>query len=242
MGKLSQAKSIRGLSLDQLRRRRYFQERRKLLIGGGVTLVVAIVMAWLLFFSSVFGFEKVVIKGADTATVKAINEQAIPDGSPLISLDIGAIRDRVEKLPMVQSATVSRSWPQSITITIVPRVPVAVVTVPGGYSNIDANGVVFGSRSSAGNLPVIQLSGKVDLTARKSAALVAGSLPTEILHQVQSISVRTMDDIVLNLKGGRRVEWGSPADSETKSRIATVLLNRGSKVVDVSVPSLATTG
>lgn len=237
-------KSAQGLTLGQLRRRRWVQSRGRtvvLVAGGAVVVALAI---WLLYFSSLFAVHHVSVSGERSMSAADIEAAAkVPFDKPLIEADLGQIRKRVEAVPGIESASVSRSWPQTISITVTERVPIAVVSTAGGLRNIDASGVVFGrmSRRPAG-LPLIRLSGNVDRSALRGAAAVAASLPPSILKQVTSITVRTMDDIRLNLTGGRRVRWGNANDSTTKAEVATALLRLHKRIIDVSVPSNPTTG
>jgi cell division protein FtsQ len=237
-------KSAQGLTLGQLRRRRWFKSRgRTVAIVGGGAVVVALAV-WLLYFSSLFAVHHVTVSGEQSMSATEIEAAAkVPFDTPLIEANLDQIRQRVQAIPGVQSASVSRSWPQTISITIVERVPVAVVSTPNGFRNIDATGVMFGHMGSRpAGLPLIQLFGNVDKSALRGAADVAASLPSRILRQVTSISVRTMDDIRLNLTGGRRIRWGNATDSDIKAQVATDLLRVGKRIIDVSVPSNPTTG
>lgn len=237
-------RSAQGLTLGQLRRRRWVQSRGRtvaLVAGGAVVIALAV---WLLYFSSLFAVHHVSVSGEQSMSATEIESAAkVPFDTPLIEANLDQIRQRIQALPGVESASVSRSWPQTISITIIERAPIAVVSTPGGLRNIDATGVMFGrvARRPSG-LPLIQLSGNVDRSALRGAATVAASLPPSILKQVTSITVRTMDDIRLNLTGGRRIRWGNATDSDTKAQVATDLLRLGKRIIDVSVPSNPTTG
>lgn len=236
--------SPRDLTLGQLRRRRWVRSRRRVaLLGGGVAVVVAL-LVWLFYFSSLLAVHTVSVTGERAMTIAEIEAAAkVRFGTPLIDADLGAIRQRVQALAGIQSVTVSRSWPQTINIDVTERVPVAVVSTPAGLREIDASGVLFGHppRRPRG-LPLLELTGSVDARALRGAATVAGSLPTSILRQVSAITVRTMDDIRLNLTRGRHVRWGSANDSAIKAEVAAALLRLHNAVIDVSVPSNPTTG
>lgn len=224
--------------LDQLRRRRWRQSRgRKVAIGAGVVVIVALVV-WLLYFSSLLTIHHVDITSGSVGAAEVRTAARVPMGSPLIEADLGGIRSRVEAIPSVASASVSRSWPQTIRITVTPRVPIAVVSTGQGLQNIDASGVVFGKLSARpAGLPLITLAGSVDRSALVNAVTVAASLPSSILSQVTSITVRTMDDIRLDMSGGRWIQWGNSSDSATKAQVAAILLNQRAAHIDVSVPS-----
>ena len=235
---------VQGLTLGQLRRRRWFRSRRRAVAFGGGGAVVLALIVWLFFFSSLLAVHGVSVSGEQAMTAAEIEAAAqVPYGTPLIDADLGAVRRRVEALAGIESATVSRSWPQTIDISVTERVPVAIVSTASGLRDIDADGVLFGHlRRRPGGLPLIQLSGSVDSRALRGAATVAASLPPSILHQVSSITVRTMDDIRLNLTRGRSVRWGSANDSAIKAQVATALLRLHKGSIDVSVPSNPTTG
>ena len=237
-------RSAQGLTLGQLRRRRWVRSRRRAVIFGGGGAVAIAVLVWLFFFSSLLAVHSVSVSGQQAMTAAEIEAAAkVPFGTPLLRADLGAIRRRVQALAGIESATVSRSWPQTIDITVTERVPVAVVATSSGLHDIDATGVLFGHlRHRPVGLPLIRLSGSVDAHALRGAATVAASLPHSILRQVTSITVRSMDDIRLNLTQGRSVRWGSANNSVIKAQVATALLRLHKSRIDVSVPSNPTTG
>ena len=234
---------LQGLSLKQLRRRRWLQSRGRWIAGGVVVVVVVLVAVWLVYFSPVFAVKHLKVEGASGAQRAQVEKTAqAPFDSALIDVDTNAIRRRVQHLAWVKEVSVARSWPQTITVTVVARTPVAAVQSGSTLRNIDATGVLFGSLAKQPNgVPLITLSGNVDSSGLLAAATVAGSLPRGILKRVSAIAVRTMDDIRLNLADGSTVLWGSADDSATKSQVATALLKLHSSVIDVSVPSHPTT-
>lgn len=240
-------RSIQGLTLEQLRRRRWMRARGPWVAGIATLVVLGIVAVWLLLFSSVFAVKHVTVTGtaactdAELASIQKTVDGSI--GSHLINADLGKIRSQMDALTCVASVVVSRSWPQTIRVAVTTRTPVAVVQTASGLRSIDATGVIFGRRlGRTQGLPLITLSGQVDRSALRGAAEAAGSLPPTILKQVTSITVRTMDDIRLNLTGGRVVFWGSASDSAIKAEVAVQFLRLHKNVINVSVPSLPTTG
>ncbi|MGN6722169.1 MAG: cell division protein FtsQ/DivIB, partial [Marmoricola sp.] len=163
--------SAQGLTLGQLRRRRWFRSRGRTVVVAVAGLVVLALAVWLLYFSSLFAVHHVSVSGEQAMSAAEIEAAAkVPFGTPLVEANLDQIRKRVDALPGIESAKVSRSWPQTISIAVVERVPIAVVSTPGGLRNIDASGVMFGrmSRRPAG-LPLIQLSGNVDRSALHGA-------------------------------------------------------------------------
>ena len=65
----------------------------------------------------------------------------VPLGLPLIRVDTSSVAHRVGAIRQVESAQVSRDWPDKIVISVRLRTPVFAVAVPGGYALVDAFGV-----------------------------------------------------------------------------------------------------
>lgn len=65
---------------------------------------------------------------------------AIPPGTGLFDVDLGAVRDRVEALPWVARARVSRVWPGRIAVRVWERQPFARW---GDAALVDSDGVAF---------------------------------------------------------------------------------------------------
>jgi cell division protein FtsQ len=64
-------------------------------------------------------------------------------GTPLLALDLGAARKRLEDLPWVQSASIERRWPQLLSVRIVERTPLALWQCNGTIKLIDLDGKVI---------------------------------------------------------------------------------------------------
>lgn len=94
-------------------------------------------------------------------------------GTPMLVVDLEAMRARIEALPWVRSAAVTRRLPDGLHVRVVERTPVARWTDKGATHLIDADGTAFApsDASAFGRLPRIEGEG-----ARKAAASLAGLL------------------------------------------------------------------
>ena len=70
-------------------------------------------------------------------------------GTPLLRVDVEDVEARVARLPQIAAVEVTRGWPRSVVITVVERVPVAVVGEAGRRSLVDADGVLFDTITGA---------------------------------------------------------------------------------------------
>jgi len=215
----------------------------RVLLGVGLTVVLVAVGVWLVWFSSVLGVAGVDVEGARTLTEDEVRTAAaVPSGEPLATLDVREIEERVEGLPAVRDADVSRSWPDKVLIRIEERRVVAVFGVGERYRGMDATGVVFRDygRQPSG-LPLLRADGELTAEVRTEGAAVAGSLPRAIAKMVSHIELRTIDQIDLHLRDGRTVVWGSAEESDKKAAVLALLLAEDAQVYDVSVPGRPTT-
>jgi len=209
---------------------------------AGALLVVG-ALAWLVYGTSVLGVREVRVVGADSLAPREVEQAAaVRMTQPLAGVDLDRIRSRVEDLPAVDRAVVSRSWPSTVVIEVVERTPVAAVPVGEQFTLIDAEGVAYRTveRPPAG-LPVARLAapGPEDINTR-SALTVLSALTAELREQLVSISVPAPAQVQLVLRRHRTVIWGDDSQSETKARVATALLERRGDTIDVSAPKVVT--
>ncbi|SDR70568.1 cell division protein FtsQ [Nocardioides scoriae] len=229
--------------------RRRHQGRRRLLRHVALVVVVALVVglgAWAVLFSSLLTARGAEVVGAGDLSPSRVESAAdVPTGTPLARVDVGAIRTRVEAIPGVRSADVSRSWPHTVHIEVTPRTPVAVLERGDTLRALDADGVVFGSYAKRPRgLPLVEAAASADDEALVEAAGVVASLPEDVAARTATVEVGSVDEISLVLTSGRRVVWGSAEQSATKADVLAVVLPKLPKDVeeiDVSVPGRLTT-
>jgi cell division protein FtsQ len=208
----------------------------------GVLAVVG-ALVWVVYGTSVLGVRQVEVVGTDSLTPMEVEQAAaVRMHQPLAGVDLDRIRGRIEGLPPVGRAVVSRSWPSTVVIEVVERTPVAAVPVGEQFTLIDAEGVAFRTveRRPSG-LPVARLArpGPDDIHTR-SALTVLSALTDELREQLVSISVPAPAQVSLALRKDRTVIWGDESQSETKAQVATVLLERKGDTIDVSAPKVVT--
>lgn len=193
------------------------------------------VLVWAIWFSSVLGVRSVKITGTHFVTddqVAAV--AAIVHGEPLARLDTSAVERRVERLLPVKTARVSTSYPSTVRISVVERVPVGVVSSDGQYWLVDAANVAFAKvRSPRANLPVLSDYGD-DRSA--AVATVAGDLPAPLLSKVGSIDAQSAQSVALHLRDGRTVVWGGTDRAGEKAQLMKALLSQPGTYFDLSDP------
>ncbi|RBY77195.1 cell division protein FtsQ [Geodermatophilus sp. TF02-6] len=205
-------------------------------------------LAWLLLGSPVLAVHSVQVDGAATLTDAEVVEVAgIAEGTPLLRVDVDAARARVARLPQVASVEVTRGWPRSVVVTVVERMPVAVVDQAGTRSLVDADGVLFDTVTGdppAGVVPLDVTSPGPDDRATRAALGALTALPDDVRASVAAASARTPEDVRLTLTDGTTVLWGSADDAGGKAAVLVALLGQlhagaldPAGTIDVSAPS-----
>ena len=211
----------------------------------GAVLAVAVVGfgVYSLYFSAWLRAEGVEVVGNDQLSDRQVLAAAeVSTGGPLATVDLGAIEVRVKSLATVKSVDVSRKWPHDVRIEVVERKPIAVLDRGDRLTKLDADGVSFGRVTKAPRgLPRVKVGAGADEDALVEGAQVVSVLDAEVTGLVDHVEVRTVDQIVLHLRDGRQVRWGSAEQSEDKAEVLLALLSRKAQVYDVSVPGAPTT-
>jgi cell division protein FtsQ len=212
---------------------------------GVLVLAVLGAGAWALLGSSLLAVRHEEVTGNGTIPAAEILAAAgIRHGTPLAAVDTSAAARRVEQIDQVLSATVSRSWPDTIVISVRQRTAVLAVAGGGEFALIDPFGVtVRWSRRRPAGMPLLasppgQLRGSQDVLA---AATVLRELPARLREMVASISAPSPQEVTLHLRGGITVVWGAASAAQAKAGEVLTLLRTGARYYDVSDPNTAVT-
>jgi cell division protein FtsQ len=212
---------------------------------------VVIGVAWALLGSALLVVRSVAVTGTRTVPASEVSGVAgVPLGTPLAQVNTTAVARRVESIRQVASATVSKSWPDGLTITVRERVPVvAVGTAGGGYDLVDGTGVIVrwarvnqaGASQSGLPLYLTSTAGGALRGDRglASAAAVLGELPHWLSSSVASVTAS--GTVTLRLRDGKTVVWGGTDRAAAKGRELAILMREPARYFDVSAPGTAIT-
>ena len=202
-------------------------------------LVLAVLagVGWLVGFSPILAVDRVEVRGAHRLTASSLRQAAaVPLGVPLARQDLAAIAGRVGSLPQIESAQVSRKWPNTIRVVVVERQPVLAVRQPEGFVLIDTRGVAFDDRPT---LPSGVLPADVDpsnVAVLREAGIIAAAMPAALRGRVERLRATSRSSVTVVLRSGVQVNWGTAAESALKADIVLALLKRKPSTIDVSSP------
>lgn len=218
-------------------------------LGISLLLILAGGGAYVAYRTPVFGLQQLEVVAASgdltgdvSDSVKAAAD--IPPGTPLITVDLGSLRQRVMGVPQIATASVVRHWPNSLVITVTQRRAAAVTMANGSLYLLDGTGFPYLKVTRAQVPPglltiALATPGQHD-PSTLAALSVIGAVKAPILGSVTSISARSAYDVELQLRDGRSVIWGSPDDGARKMQILPAVLTRPGKIFDVSDPDIVT--
>lgn len=210
-----------------------------------VIVPVVLALGWLVWFSPWLAVSQVqvtVSSAADAAGPLSADDvraaALVEDGTPLMRVPTAEVQARVEALPQVQSATVSRVWPDTLVIDVVRRAPVALVARGSDYDVVDASGAVIRTLPEAAEgLPIVRATGE----GADAAVAVARDLPEQVRRKVVSIEASTRNNVTLVLRDGAQVMWGSADDGAFKAEVLLTLFQVDARWYDVSAPGVPAT-
>ena len=236
----------RGLRRRQ--RDQWLTALRMIVLGLSVALAAALAAA--LVWSPRFRVREVAVRGlrrVDSGTI--MSRIALRSGAGLGAISTGAIRRRVEQIPAVESACVSRDWPGRLVIVVRERVPAAFVRCGLGIILVDRRGAGFTAvGADTDGLPELKgvavSLGRPD-RARPTKALqqamgaLAAAQQAEMM--VRQVIARAPNDLELRLADGVRLRLGRPEQLQLKVSQAKVALMKLQPLheveyIDVSCP------
>ena len=207
---------------------------------------------WALLGDRVLVVRSVTVTGTHLlAPGQVVAAADVPLGTPLLSVDAGAVARRVEAIRLVASATVTEDWPDHLVIAVTERAPaMAVRMAGGGYDLVDPSGVIvrWAKARPAGlpvfvtSLPGSALRGNPDVT---TTAGVLAELQPWLARQVAQVTAAAVtagpEQVTLSLRDGKTVRWGGADNAAQKNRELSILLPGQERDVDVSAPGTVVT-
>lgn len=213
-----------------------------------VVALVAVLLAgaaWVAWVAPVFAVSRVLISGGSSGLqqqVRVIGDQSL--GTPLLRVDPAAVEAAIERNLRIADATVQRRFPRSLVVTVVPRVPVLVITHPkGALELVDIEGVAFQKvRVAPKGIAVVRSEGSGDVAAEgvTAALQVVTALPASLRSRITDLRLTTADSVTFRI-GATTLVWGGPDRPELKADLIKILLAGKPAKIDVSAPDTPVT-
>lgn len=168
--------------------RRQEGRRRLRIVVAVITVVVLAAGAVASLYSPLFEVHHVRVTVEGPVAPRAVAQlTGLTSRPPMIDVHTGAIATRLDADPWLGSARVDLHWPDTVTVRVVVRSPVALVAARSGWAQVDATGRVLAvSHQPTPGLPVVEglgtaptagqwLTGSAGASARPGSADQAGA-------------------------------------------------------------------
>jgi cell division protein FtsQ len=211
-------------------------------------LAILVGTVWALLGSSLLVVRSVTVTGIESVPrAEVIHAAGIAPGTPLIRINTAAVARRVEGIAQVQSAQVSRDWPDSVVITVRERTPALAVASGGGFALIDRFGVVVRqvARRPAGMTLLVSASSLAALRgspAIQAVVAVLRQLPPQLRSLVRAVAAPSANAVTLDLRHGVTVLWGGTDRPAAKAAELTILMHTKTSFYNLGDPGTAVAG
>lgn len=208
-------------------------------------VVAGLLAGWVVGFSPALATRTVTVTGLpDPGEREAVvAAAAIRLGTPLARVDTEGAAARASAIATVTGVRVSRSWPNTVTISVERKTPVIGIRNPEGQLQVaGADGVPYLTVPAlpAGVALVNATTTAPDPEGMRAAISVLQLLSPAQRATVADITVSSADLVTLKL-GATTVVWGGAADGPKKLVVLTALLPTKPSVIDVSAPDTPVT-
>ena len=218
-------------------------------LGVGIVVGLGLVGFRAIEATGSFGVDRVEVVGAGGGNVSGVVRKTVfatTGSTSMLSINPAAIAAAVASLPRVQTAFVDRSFPNTLTIKIVPERAVATAPTSQGRVVLAASGRVLGpATAGAMGLPVIAAAPS-DIPGAGGTVTAPGVMAELGLAAARSRTLRFraigygQDGLVGQTAQGVEVRLGDAEQLATKLKVARSVLRRGGttvQYVDVTVPA-----
>ncbi len=227
--------------------------RTRVLLAGLAVALCLFAVGWLwLRHSSLFSASHVRIEGVGGPQAVAIDGALLEAAHRMSTLDVNtaALRAAVAPFGVVGDVRATASFPHSLRIEVIERLPVAALTSSGSRTAVAADGVVLGPGLLHGSLPTVAVAqlpptGRRVPGAMQGALTVLGAAPPPLRVHVLAVA-KGARGLTVTMRNGLIVYFGDATRAHAKwLALAAVLADptaAGAGYVDVRVPARPAAG
>jgi cell division protein FtsQ len=184
---------------------------------------------WWATHSAIFSPRHVQVSGAaHLSRAQVLRAAGITADTNLLWTDPAAVERSLESDPWVSDATVTRSLPSTLRISVTERRPASTVVVGSTWFLVATDGTVLAPAKGRPRLPVLPQVQAVTVGGRSPAltesARIAGGLGPQLRSRVATVGPGLDGALQIGLDDGVRVVFGPPTDLEAKSQALAAIL------------------
>ena len=223
--------------------------RRRVFMALAACLVLAAGFQFWLRDSTLVAVEDVKVTGLTTKDAERVRASLVSAAHTMTTLhvDQAELEDAIAAYPVVRALEVEADFPHGLEIRVIEHRPAAII---GGLP-VAGDGTILRGLPVEGRLPEIELRGKlggdrVTDPASLHAARVAGGAPAPLRGRLERIALRPEEGIVVELRDGPELYFGSARRVRAKWIAAVRILAdpeaAGASYIDVRLPGRPAAG
>lgn len=223
---------------------------RRLCWLTAIVLLLGIGGAWLRD-SPVVAIKHVNIEGASGQDAEALRAALADAAHDMTTLHVrkDELETVAEPYPMVASIAVKRQFPNTLTITVESREPVAAIPIGGTRKAVAADGVIL-REVKYGVLPIVRVDelpagDRVRSRDALRALAILAAAPKPLRPKIRELTF-TDDGIVVTLVKGPEIRFGDASRPNAKWLAAARVLadesSAGASYIDVAFPDRPAAG
>jgi cell division protein FtsQ len=222
---VQRAPALKGEVLmdDETRRRLRRAHARKLvsMFFGAMTIAALIG----LYFSPFFRVQNIEVTGASDAYRQQIADLVHSKGSSMLTVRFGGAEDRIAEMPQIKSVQIDRSWPDTVRVTVVERLPWGTWIAGSSAYVIDDEGVVLpaGYAAPEGSLvihalasPPLSAGDRVDRDAVALTKAVVEQAPGRLALTITEVDWSEAEGLTVVTDAGYTVVIGDSENMDFK--------------------------
>ena len=215
------------------------------LIAGVIAAIVAVALiaAAVMWTVPVLKVRNFQVEGVHQLDPTQVEEASgVAKGENLLRVNAREAASGVAGLDWVDSVTVSRDFPSTLTINVSEHKAVAFVKRDDKPFLIDDKGEEFTSAEPPAG--AVEVTGSVDSGSPQTqdAVRAIAALSDDVRNQVAKLEVAGEYSLTFTTKDGRRVFWGaSDSNDEDKAHAFATVLKMEGREWNISNPELVTT-
>jgi cell division protein FtsQ len=205
--------------------------RVKILIGVAAVAALAAGYFFWLRDSSLVAVNDVEVVGVTSGDRGAITDEltSVAEGMTTLDVDTAKLEAAATSHPTIKSISVDPNFPHGLRIEVTERPPVMLVADGDKQTPVAADGTLLpGVAVPDGGLPVLELKKPPPASGLAGAALdqaiVAGAAPEPLRPLIHAIEHTAEHGVVVTLRGGIPVYFGTSAEASQKWAAAAAVL------------------
>lgn len=215
-------------------------------------ILLVLITGYVFLRSPLFEIQQVVVRGNQYLVEDIVRTVAdVSIGVNIFKINLAAVADKLEMVPMIKDARVTRVLPSTVLITVTERRPLGLLPAGNGFVEVDEEGICLQKAGSGvPGIPIItgvkvdapNLGEMVRAEHLEDALMMISGLPDEVINKLSEVHVDQDGQIKAYTLDRIQCRLGGAVDIREKgvvlARILQELQKQGARVKYIDLSSV----